>query len=286
MGALSPAQCEAFRRDGYTLAPGAVTAGQLAALRAELAAWAADAQRRGENFGKTVDGRARFDLAPGPTPTLRRVNNPVEVSDAYRAVMAESAMTDMVAALIGPDVKFHHSKINLKLPGAATEVRFHQDFSYTPHTNADVVTALLLLDDMTLANGCLRVVPGSQRDGQISLWQEGRFTGVVPEDVETEARRRARPVTGPAGAACLMHTLALHGSDANRSPAPRSLFICVYSAADAFPLAPSPVPSRFEGQVVRGRESRVARLDVAEVELPERYTESSFFDVQARRSGD
>ena len=35
--------------------------------------------------------------------------------------MRNSAMTDMVADLIGPDVKHHHNKINSKLPGAATE---------------------------------------------------------------------------------------------------------------------------------------------------------------------
>jgi phytanoyl-CoA hydroxylase len=49
--------------------------------------------------------------------------------------MPESAMVDMVADLIGPDVKFHHCKINLKLPGSHTEVGYHQDFAYTPHTN-------------------------------------------------------------------------------------------------------------------------------------------------------
>ena len=62
--------------------------------------------------------------------------------------MRDIRMTDMVADLIGPNVKFHHCKINLKLPGARTEVAYHQDFAYTPHTNDDIVTALLFLDDI------------------------------------------------------------------------------------------------------------------------------------------
>ena len=118
----------------------------------------------------TTDGRARFDLAPEHTaevPALRRVNNPSEIDDVYMEVMRDSAMTDMVAALIGPNVKHHHCKINLKLPGTHTEVRYHQDFAYTPHTNDDVVTALLMLDDMTPENGCLMVVPGSHRGADV-----------------------------------------------------------------------------------------------------------------------
>lgn len=264
-----------------------MTPDELAALRRELAGWTAEAERRGTNFGETVDGRARFDVGAalaGGKRSLRRVNNPVEVSDSYHGVMARSRMTDMIADLIGPDVKFHHSKINLKLPGADTVVRYHQDFSYTPHSNPDVVTALLMLDDMTAENGCLTVVPGSHREGQATLWQGGRFTGMVGPEDEAAARARAEPVTGPAGAVCLMHTLLLHGSDANRSERPRGLFICVYSAADAVPLAPSPVPSRFEGLVVRGQASRFARCEGGLVELPERYEESSFFDVQARKA--
>jgi hypothetical protein len=49
--------------------------------------------------------------------------------------MLDARTVDMVADLIGPDVKFHHCKINLKLSGAKTEVAYHQDFAYTPHTN-------------------------------------------------------------------------------------------------------------------------------------------------------
>src|ERR1043165_1822269 len=98
-----------------------------------------------------------------PRPALRRVNNPSDISEAYRTVMVDARTVDMVADLIGPDVKFHHCKINLKLSGAKTEVSYPQDFAYTPHTNSDVVTALLFLDDIDESNGCLTVVPGSHK---------------------------------------------------------------------------------------------------------------------------
>lgn len=50
---------------------------------------------------------------------VTRVNPPVEISDSSYEVMADGRMTDMVADLIGPAIKFRHSRINSKLPGAA-----------------------------------------------------------------------------------------------------------------------------------------------------------------------
>lgn len=57
----------------------------------------------------------------------------------------------------------------------------------------------------------------------------------------------------------------------------------VYLAADAVPLVPLPVPSEFEGRIVRGAATGRARLESMEFELPEIYTENSFFAVLARQ---
>ena len=54
-------------------------------------------------------------------------------------------------------------------------------------------------------------------------------------------------------------------------------FLC---AADAFPLAPSPVPNEFEGIVVQDRRVRSAQMSLQDVELPPYYRAASFFSVQ------
>jgi len=281
---LTDEQIERFRRDGYLVVEDAVSPEQLAALRAEVASWVEES--RGENapFGPpTLDGRPRFDLGEehsAERPALRRVNNPSDISPAYREAIERSAMTDMVASLIGPDVKFHHCKINLKLPGSQTQVLFHQDFAYTPHTNDDIVTALLMLDDVSEENGCLEVVPGTHRGPIHSLFEGERFTGFIADEEHRQMQAKALPVTGPAGSVCFMHTRLVHGSAANRSAKPRGLYICVYTAADAFPIARSPMPNPNEGLVVRGQRARSARLMEALVELPEQPKRASFFAVQ------
>lgn len=284
MPALTDAQREFFWTHGYLMAPGAVTQAGLAALRRDFDGWVEESRSKTQNYGAMIDGRPRFDLEPGHSatqPALRRINSPVEVSPAFHDVMADSRMTDYVADLIGPNVKFHHSKVNSKLPGAATKVKWHQDFPFTPHSNDDLVTALLLLDDMTEENGALEVLAGSHRGDLHTLWHNGVFTGSIEETLADDMQRRAALCLGSAGSVCLMHTRLAHGSKPNLSKRPRTLFICVYSAEDAVPLVPNPVPSRLEGLVVRGaRTGRVRSKDFA-LQLPQKPAQASFFAQQA-----
>lgn len=283
MTRLTEDQKRRFREEGWIVASDAVTPAQLDALQAELSGWVADSRGRTGMYGETGFPKPRFDCAPDHRPDhpqLRRINNPQEISEIYREVAFDSAMTDMAADLVGPSIKFHHAKVNNKQPGGATKVDWHQDFTYTPHTNDDMVTALLLLDDMTEENGCLLVASGSHLEGAKSLFQDGRFTGKVDDAIAAEAEVRAVPVTGKAGDVCLMHSKLLHASAANASDRPRALYIVDYVSADAMPLAPSPMANGDEGTLLRGEPARFARLTETLVELPADYGSITFFELQ------
>lgn len=283
MAVLTDAQKSTFRESGWLLLPDAVTPAQLAALRADMDAWTQQSREHARNYGRTINERPRFDLDPTHAPdhpALRRVNAPIEVSEAHFEVATDSRMVDAVADLIGPDVKLHHTKTNSKQPHTVTPVKYHQDFAFTPHSNDDVVTALLFLDDVDAHNGALEVVSGSHLGPIHSLWRDGRFMGFIDEAIERAARADAKLVTGEAGAVCLMHTRLLHGSAPNDSAHARTLFISVYSAEDAVPLSPNPMPHRHEGLLVRGRRSGRVRATPFAVELPELLTGASFFEQQ------
>lgn len=284
MIALTEMQKTQFWEDGYLVVEDVVDGDLLTEMRRDFADWVDESRSHTESYGKIVDGRPRFDLEPGHSsniPALRRVNAPVEVSDAYYNAMFKSRMTDCVADLIGPNVKFHHSKINSKLPGGQTEVKWHQDFPFTPHSNDDLVTALLMVDDVTDENGPLEVLPGSHRGEIHGLWHNGVFTGAVAEGVASDSQSKAVVCKGKAGSVCLMHTRLLHGSTANLSSQPRTLFICVYSAEDAIPCSPNPVPTKFQGLLVKGEKTNKVRSMDFQIELPQLPSTASFFDQQA-----
>ncbi len=284
MTALTQKQIAFYEANGFLVVEDAVSESQLLSLRAQFAEWIEESRNHNDPYGETINDRPRFDLEPGHTadqPALRRVNAPIEVSDAYYDAMRNSRQTECVSDLVGPNVKLHHTKINSKLPGATTAVKWHQDFAFTPHSNDDVVTALLMVDDVTEENGPLEVVPGSHLGALHDLWHGGVFTGAIDDEVAHQCAQDAVLCTGKAGSVCLMHSRLLHGSAPNRSSQPRTLFICVYSAEDAVPLSPNPMPTRHEGLLVCGERTGTVRSIDYQIKLPQLPSTASFFDQQA-----
>lgn len=283
-GMLTQAEIERFHEVGFIVVAGVVPPATVAALNADLAGWEDESRGHLANWDRMSNGKMRFDLEPGHSaerPKLRRVASPCDISGAYRDFLFSGPVPALVAQLVGPGVKFHHCKLNTKMPGMAAVVDWHQDLPFEPHTNTDLVTTLTLLDDMTEENGCLRVVPGSHRE-RLSHYQGDSFAGATDPALSDGFLRDSLPVLGRAGDVCLMHGLAVHGSQANRSDRPRRLFIAEMTAADNFPLKSPGIPSVHHGAILHGQAARFARLQAGPVEMPGDYKSDSVFGVQGQ----
>ncbi len=277
-------QKDQFWRDGFLIVENGVTREELDALRKVFAEWVEESRTHCEDYGETLDGRPRFDLQPGhcaEVPGLRRVQSPEEVSEVYAGVMRNARAADFCADLIGPAIRFHHGKVNSKLPGTATEVKFHQDFPFQPMTNDDIITCLLFIDDVTLENGPLEVVPGTHKGPLYSHWHDDVFTGSVSDEVLEQHKDNIVKCTGKAGSVCLMHASVLHGSAPNLSEYSRTLYIATYYAEDAIELSPNHLLSTLTHELVRGEASGRVRCTPYEMQLPEVPTDTSFFAQQA-----
>ena len=275
-----------FNKDGYIFFENALSDDQLLAVNEQLAAWVEESKSHNKNFGEIMDGRPRFDLElkshTSETPAVRRITSPAEISDICLDVVKDNNALDLVADIFGPNITHLGNKINLKLPSSGTEVKFHQDFPFEPHSNQDIMTVLYFLDDVTLENGPLEVVPGTHNGPLFSHWHNGIFTGAVDAKVESASRKQAISCIGKAGSACLMHGKLLHGSGPNLSKLSRSLFIITYKAEDAVALSPNHLPSELVGMIVRGKETGTVRCTNYSVELPEYPKEASFFGQQSK----
>ena len=283
---LSKDERQFFFDQGYLIRNAGLEPDQLASLDQDLDLWLELCRQHDSNFGTTVDGKARFDLELGHTrenPKLRRVANPADISENFQAVLWDSPIVDMVADLIGPSIRFHHCKLNIKFPGMETVVYYHQDHSYDPHTNDDMLAILLMLDDANEQNGCLRVVPGSHKQ-RYSHFQNEEYTGTIGAEHNDQFNQEAVPIVASRGDVCFMHTWTVHGSESNCSDVPRRLLICDYTAADAYPLLSPALPSQFTGKIVRGEPSRTARLREDTIEIRTPYAHDSFFGVQGQPS--
>jgi hypothetical protein len=115
---LSQKQREAYFEDGYLLLERIIPDEIVDRLRAVTDA----AIERSRGYAKSDKV---FDLEPTHTaeePRLRRLSNPVDYDPAYWDYCANSLLGDVVADLVGPDVKFHHSKLNFKWAKGGAEV--------------------------------------------------------------------------------------------------------------------------------------------------------------------
>jgi len=281
---LSEAQQAEFWKNGVVVLESAYSQRELEPLLLQHQRWIDESREHNGPFGEMLDGRARFDVEPGHNaarPALRRVASPEEISDAFLELIEQGPMLAAVADLLGDNLRFHHAKLNSKLPGSGTRVKWHQDFTFDPHSNDDCITAMLFLDDIDSDIGPARVVPGSHRGELYSLRQDGRFTGAVNDSVASRCETSAIECLGPAGSLCLMHTRALHASSENLTRRSRSLYIATLTAADAVPLAPCAVPSKHAGRIVHGCDPGRIRTVTFSMETPEIPSGASFFDQQA-----
>ena len=126
-----------------------------------------------------------FDLEPDHTadaPRLRRVTSPVDQHPDYWAYARDSLLADVAADLVGPDVAFHHSKLNFKWARGGAEVKWHQDIQYWPHTNYTPLTFGTYLHDCGMEQGPLGVLPGSHQGPLYDLYaDDGTWAGALSE---------------------------------------------------------------------------------------------------------
>jgi ectoine hydroxylase-related dioxygenase (phytanoyl-CoA dioxygenase family) len=214
-----------------------------------------------------------FDLDAGHTaaePRLRRLTSPVDHHPTYWEFASQSILADVAADLVGPDVVFHHSKLNFKWSRGGEEVKWHQDIQYWPHTNYSPLTIGTYLYDCGPDQGPLGVLPGSHKGELFNLYDlKDQWVGCLsPEDVARAPVDKVQYLCGPAGSITIHNCRLLHSSLRNLSDLGRPLLLNVYAAADAIPYTANPLPSRYAGTVVRGRPARWADHDPRPCLLP------------------
>ena len=232
---------------------------------------------------------AVWDIDKGHTydnPRLRRLSSMNDHHPAFweYASATSSPLADAIADLVGPDVKFHQSKLNFKWNKGGDEVRWHQDISFWPHTNYSPCTAGTYVYDCTADQGPLGVLPGSHNGPVVDQYNDkGEWVGCMKSD-DTAAIDMSKVVylEGPAGSITIHNCRTLHHSRANWSDVARPLLLNVYSAANAMPYTFNPLKSRYYGAIVRGKPARWAYHDPRPCLLPPDWSGgyTSIFAVQ------
>ena len=170
---------------------------------------------------------ADIELEPGADgvrslKTVRKINRCVENDPVFLRYAKTGKVLDVVEALLGPDIKLFGSQAFMKPPGGV-EKPHHQDSPYFPIEPMALTTCWIALDDVTIDNGCLWVIPGSHRLGPLAHdedWIVGdREDMRIPESAID--RSMETPVTLTRGSCSFHHSLLVHMSHPNGTQHPR-----------------------------------------------------------------
>lgn len=221
-----------YEENGYLVLENRLDAGMIEAVRAEIA--------RLEQFAVGMtESDDRIDLEDShrpDDPRVRRIKLPHTQSRLFNELLHSDTILAPVRDLIGPDLRLHTTKLNMKSAGYGAAIEWHQDFAFYPHTNDDVLAVALIIDDMKLENGPLMVFPGSHKGPIHDHHDDGVFAGGMNMKQSGLDPADAVPLTGPAGSISIHHARIVHGSAQNLSDSPRRLMFFEVMAADAFPV--------------------------------------------------
>jgi ectoine hydroxylase-related dioxygenase (phytanoyl-CoA dioxygenase family) len=208
-----------YRRNGYLVVENALSSDEVAALNHDAAKICRGEYGVFAGLKPAVPGAGESDF-----DVLKRhlcIHFPHKMSPLMRQTIAHPALAETLTAIIGPDVKCMQSMLFIKAAGKPGQA-WHQDEYYIPTRDRSLCGGWIALDDATVENGCLWVIPGSHLPGVIypqHEHQDRRFDcgGEAIEFPYTDAD--AVPVEVKAGSLVFFNGYLLHRSLPNRASA-------------------------------------------------------------------
>ena len=262
---ITTQQIQQYREVGAVVVPGLLDEPTRLHMKSVLADWV-------EGSRQVTAHTDLYDLEPGHTaadPRVRRIKKPHQAHPVFYEFARSKALADCLRALLGNSARLYGSKLNLKASGFGSPVEWHQDWAFYPHTNDDILTVGVMLDDTTLENGAMYVLPGSHTGPTYDHHgADGYFCGAIDPDTSGLDFSKALACEGPAGSCSFHHVRAIHGSAQNTSAKSRGLLLYEVAADDSFPLLGVNNYEDFKSRLLYGEETVQPRFREAPVRMP------------------
>ena len=218
-----------FKEKGFCLEKNVFTPDAVQILSSEFDRIVYQLQRSGEYINARWGSELTKDRAQSDTQVIH-THNVQSYSAEMMNMIQDERLLDTLEKLIGQDIILHHSKLFLKPPGNGSAFPLHQDWSYFPTEKNSMIAAVIHLTESDEQMGCMRIVPGSHRLGQIEKTDGHSFVKGIHDRYQLED---AEPIIAEPGDVVFFHCCSLHGSMQNVSKRPRkTVLVQLYSGSD------------------------------------------------------
>ena len=243
---LTDEQKAFYAENGYVVVRGLLTAQEAESYRKETQ----DLMARVSQFrSNDATWAAAREMTGAKKTVLQHCHDVQFYSAAFSRLLVSEKLTAVAADIIpSGNVQLHHTKSFVKPPEKGSPFPLHQDAPYFPHDNHSMIAAILHFDDAPLEKGCVRVIPGSHKNGMMPHRRTGGSWHLDPQEYPLDA---AVPLLAKAGDVVFFSYLTIHGSGINESSEPRTtLLIQMRDPAD--PPTIRTHESRGQGMMLRG----------------------------------
>ena len=197
---MTAAQLTQLDSQGYLVLPNFLSPSLLARLRARIAELFVE---EGDQAGSEFQSE----------PHTRRLANCLDKGEVFIDCIADPAILEGIAAVIGPDYKLSSVNVRSADPLSDWSQPLHCDMGGLPDERGNwVANTIWILDDFTATNGATRCVPGTHKSGRLPPDVLADPSAPHPDEVL---------VMAPAGTVVIMNSHLWHGGTANRTTQPR-----------------------------------------------------------------
>jgi phytanoyl-CoA hydroxylase len=222
---LSPDDVAFYHEHGYLRIPAMFTQAETDELADHLdwliETWAIKDQ------GWTGPWRRKYmDEATEKKSQLIALHDLQYYSDAWARAVTNRKLAAAMADLLGPIVELHHSTLHVKPPETGHPFPMHQDWAFYKHADGRYVDVLVHLDDTAHANGEIRFLAGSHKNGPLDHITIDPETGKGCTPHLPPDRYRLEdtvPVPARRGDIVVFNIFTVHGSHINTTDAARRL---------------------------------------------------------------
>lgn len=221
MGVLTPAEIEAYRRDGFLIRRGLFSAAEVHEVAAET-----DALLERKELMAQTNLRVRWQYHYQTGEPIFELFDPVvDLAPKCEGWARDRRIAEVLEELLGDRVHLIKDKLIYK-PVGAGGYPLHQDYIAWPTFPESFTTVVVAIDAADAANGCIEVYPGAHAGGCLSD-RDGNFH-ILP-DSEVASFSALRLELGP-GDAAFFGAFMPHRSAENHSDRRRRHLLFSYNA--------------------------------------------------------